>query len=160
MLEPEIIEGRGLLPADTDAIVVNTALAGRLAEMRVGNTVTLSIEGAEKNWRVVGLARELFSPSVGYVPLNGIQPQSPNMVNSLRLSLDHTDEDSIAAVKTTLDQNLEQQGMRARSSTSKADSRFSFDQHMVMIYIFLIVMSAIIGLVGGLGLMTSSWATR
>lgn len=140
--------------------MVNTALAGRLAEMRVGNTVTLSIEGAEKNWRVVGLARELFSPSVGYVPLNGIQPQSPNMVNSLRLSLDHTDEDSIAAVKTTLDQNLEQQGMRARSSTSKADSRFSFDQHMVMIYIFLIVMSAIIGLVGGLGLMTSSWATR
>jgi putative ABC transport system permease protein len=45
--------------------------------------------------------------------------------------------------------------MRARSSTSKADSRFGFDQHMLMIYVFLIVMSAIIGCVGGLGLMTT-----
>jgi len=77
------------------------------------------------------------------------------MVNSLRLSLDRADEDSIIAVKADLDRNLERRGMRARSSTSKADSRFGFDQHMVMIYVFLIVMSAIIGCVGGLGLMTT-----
>jgi putative ABC transport system permease protein len=144
-----------LLPGDTDAIVVNNALAGRFAEMRVGKTVTLSIEGVEKNWRVVGLAREAFSPSVGYVPLGSVQQQSPHMVNSLRLSLDRADEDSVAAVKTNLDRNLERQGMRARSSTSKADTRFSYDEHMVMIYVFLIVMSAIIGCVGGLGLMTT-----
>ena len=155
LLEPEIIEGRGLLPGDTDAIVVNNALAGRLAEMRVGKTVTLSIDNVEKSWRVVGLAREAFSPAVGYILLNGIQQQSPKMVNSLRLALDQTDEDSTAAVKTSLDRNLERQQMRARSSTSKADTRFGFDQHMVMIYVFLIVMSAIIGVVGGLGLMTT-----
>lgn len=155
LLEPVIIEGRGLLAGDTDAIVVNNALAGRFAEMRVGKTVTLSIEGVEKSWRVVGLAREAFSPSVGYVPVSGVQQQSPQMVNSLRLALDHTDEDSIAEVKTNLDRNLERQGMRARSSTSKADTRFGYDQHMVMIYVFLIVMSAIIGCVGGLGLMTT-----
>ena len=155
LLEPQIIEGRGLLPTDTDAIVVNNALAGRLAKMRVGKTVTLSIEGVERNWRVVGLAREAFSPSVGYVSLSAVQPQSRRMVNSLRLSLEHADEHSVAAVKTTLDRNLERLGMRARSSTSKADTRFSFDEHMVMIYVFLIVMSAIIGCVGGLGLMTT-----
>ena len=40
-------------------------------------------------------------------------------------------------------------------SASKADSRFSVDQHMVMIYIFLIVMSGILAGVGGLGLMTT-----
>ena len=155
LLEPVIIEGRGLLAGDTDAIVVNNALAGRLAELRVGKTVTLSIEGVEKNWRVVGLAREAFSPPVGYVPLSGLQQQSPQMVNSLRLALDQADEDSIAEVKTNLDRNLERQGMRARSSTSKADTRFGYDQHMVMIYVFLIVMSVIIGCVGGLGLMTT-----
>jgi putative ABC transport system permease protein len=58
-------------------------------------------------------------------------------------------------VKTELDRNLEQQGVRARGSSSTAESRFSFDQHMLMIYVFLIVMSAIIGGVGGLGLMTT-----
>jgi putative ABC transport system permease protein len=69
--------------------------------------------------------------------------------------LDRTDEDYIAAVKSSLDRNLERRGMRARSSTSKADTRFGFDQHMVMIYVFLIVMSVVIGCVGGLGLMTT-----
>jgi putative ABC transport system permease protein len=109
----------------------------------------------EKNWRVVGVIREAFSPSTGYVPLSSVQPQSSPMVNSLRLALDGADEDSIAAVKSSLDRNLERRGMRARSSTSKADTRFGFDQHMVMIYVFLIVMSVIIGCVGGLGLMTT-----
>jgi putative ABC transport system permease protein len=155
LFEPEIIEGRMLQADDTDAIVVNNALARRFAQLRVGQTVALSIEGVEKNWRVVGLVREAFSPSTGYVPVSSVQQQSPRMVNSLRLALERADEDSIADVKSSLDRNLEQRGMRARSSTSKADTRFGFDQHMVMIYVFLIVMSAIIGCVGGLGLMTT-----
>jgi putative ABC transport system permease protein len=153
LLEPEIIEGRGLLPNDTDAIVINNALAARLPQMRVGQTVSLQIGAMVKDWRVVGIAREAFSPSaVGYVPLSSVQG---GLVNSLRLSLNRTDEDSIAAVKADLDRNLEQQGMRARSSGSKAENRFAFDEHMLMIYVFLIVTSTIIGCVGGLGLMTT-----
>jgi putative ABC transport system permease protein len=77
------------------------------------------------------------------------------MVNSLRLALDNTDPDSISAVKAELDRNLEKEGVRARGSSTKAETRFGFDQHMVMIYVFLIVMSAIVGGVGGLGLMTT-----
>jgi putative ABC transport system permease protein len=155
LFEPEIIEGRMLQPDDTDAIVVNNALARRFPQMRVGETVSVSLDGVEKNWRVVGVVREAFSPSTGYVPLSSVQSQSAPLVNSLRLALDRTDEDSIAAVKSNLDRNLERRGMRARSSTSKADTRFGFDQHMVMIYVFLIVMSVVIGCVGGLGLMTT-----
>src|SRR4029078_2142627 len=97
----------------------------------------------------VGLNREAFSPSpVGYIPLTG-------MVNSLRLALDNTDPDSISALRAELDRNLEQQGVRARASSTKSESRFGFDQHMLMIYVFLIVTSAIVGGVGGLGLMTT-----
>ncbi|MEO8035139.1 MAG: FtsX-like permease family protein [Acidobacteriota bacterium] len=36
-----------------------------------------------------------------------------------------------------------------------AEGRFGFDQHMLMIYVALIIMSSMIGLVGGLGLMTT-----
>jgi putative ABC transport system permease protein len=69
--------------------------------------------------------------------------------------LDNADPDSIDDVKANLDRNLEAVGVRARGSATKAESRFGFDQHMLMIYVFLIVMSAIIGGVGGLGLMTT-----
>src|SRR6201988_3428563 len=145
----DIIEGRRLTPGDTDAIVINNALAGRDPKMRVGESVRLRIGSDEKEWRIVGLNREAFSPTpVGYIPLTG-------MVNSLRLALDNTDPDSISALRAELDRNLEQQGVRARASSTKSESRFGFDQHMLMIYVFLIVTSAIVGGVGGLGLMTT-----
>ena len=63
LLDFDIIEGRKLTPRDTDAIVINNALAGREPKMRVGETVVLRIGPAEKTWRVVGIAREAFSPA-------------------------------------------------------------------------------------------------
>ncbi|HKN85009.1 MAG TPA: FtsX-like permease family protein, partial [Pyrinomonadaceae bacterium] len=155
LLDFEVIDGRKLAPSDTDAIVINNALAGKEPRMRVGETVTLSIGAEETTWRVVGIVREAFSPGIAYVPLSFLQQRQPGMVNSLRLALARSDADSISSVKASLDRNLEQQGVRARSGSSKAESRFAFDQHMLMIYVFLILMSAIIGGVGGLGLMTT-----
>jgi putative ABC transport system permease protein len=152
LLDLEIIEGRNLAPGDTNAIVINNALAGR-ETMPVGATVVLQMGGAESTWRVVGVAREAFSPAVAYIPLSSIQ--QPRMVNSLRLALANPDPDVMSSVKADLDRNLEREGVRARGSSSNAETRFSFDQHMLMIYVFLIVMSAIIGGVGGLGLMTT-----
>jgi len=84
-----------------------------------------------------------------------MQQLYPGRVNSLRLALVNNDWDAISVVRTDLDRNLEREGMRARSSASTSETRFAFDQHMLMIYVFLIVMSAIIGGVGGLGLMTT-----
>lgn len=155
LLDLEIMEGRNLAPGDTDAIVVNNALAGRESKMRVGETVVLRMGPAETTWRVVGIAREAFSPPVAYIPRSFIQQRHPGMVNSLRLALAAADADAISTVREDLDRNLEQQGVRARSSSTKAETRFGFDQHMLMIYVFLILMSAIIGGVGGLGLMTT-----
>jgi putative ABC transport system permease protein len=123
--------------------------------MRVGETVVLRLMENETTWHGVGIAREAFSPSVGYVPLSAMQQFYPGKVNSLRLALVNTDDDAIGNVRAELDRNLEQQGVRARRSSTTAETRFSFDQHMLMIYVFLIVMSAIIGGVGGLGLMTT-----
>jgi putative ABC transport system permease protein len=77
------------------------------------------------------------------------------VANNLGLVLDKSDADSVIALRANLDRNLEQQGVRARGSVSKAESRFAYDEHLLMIYVFLIVMSVIVGGVGGLGLMTT-----
>jgi putative ABC transport system permease protein len=155
LLDLEIIEGRNLAPGEVHAIVVNNALAGREPKMRVGETVVLRIADVESTWHVVGIAREAFAPAEAYVPLSFMQQLYPGRVNGLRLGLVNNDWDAISVVRTDLDRNLEQQGVRARGSSSTSESRFAFDEHMLMIYVFLIVMSAIIGGVGGLGLMTT-----
>lgn len=159
MLKPDIIEGRGLLSSDSEPVmVVNTALAATKGHpMKVGDAVNLRMGPTHMAWRVVGIAQEAFSPPVAYIPLRYLEEKGGHtgMANNVRLALEKTDSASINNVKASLDRNLEQEGVRAQSSSTKADSRFGFDQHMVMIYVFLIVVSIIIGGVGGLGLMTT-----
>jgi putative ABC transport system permease protein len=145
MLEPNIVSGRWLAPNESDTMVVNTALAAKSAEMRIGNRVTLPMG----TFRVVGIAREPFSPALAYVPLTNA------MTNNVRLALDKTDPASIDRVKGQLEESLQREGIKAAHMTSLNESRFGFDQHMVMIYVALIIMSALIGGVGALGLMTT-----
>jgi len=155
LLAPTLIAGRMLQAGDGDAIVVNTGLVKRYPALSVGKVVHISMGSTDTTWKVVGIAREPFSPPVAYIPLNFIQDRHPGTANSLRLVLAKTDVDSVDAVKAELDKNLEQEGLHARASLSTAENRYAFDEHMVMIYIFLMVTSAIVGCVGGLGLMTT-----
>jgi putative ABC transport system permease protein len=156
LLKPNLLAGRSLQPGDTNAIIVNTRLASSLPQIKVGEEVTLQIGPVQRTWLVVGVAREPFAGPTAYIPRSFFELAGHvGMTNSVRLALDKTDADSINIIKASLDRNLEEQAVRPLSSTSKADLRFSADQHMVMIYIFLIVMSSILACVGGLGLMTT-----
>jgi len=157
LLRPEITRGRGLLPGEIEAMVVNTALAAKLPQLKAGNEVTLRIGPEQRPWKIVGIAREPFSPATAYIPLRYMEVRGGHvaMANTLRLALEKTDPASINSLKGSLEQNLGQEGVRALGSASKADGRFGFDQHMVMIYVFLIVVSCILAGVGGLGLMTT-----
>jgi putative ABC transport system permease protein len=77
------------------------------------------------------------------------------MASAIRLSLERTDRASILRAREELEENLEREGLRIASISSNAEARFGFDQHMLMIYVFLIVTSCVLGAVGGLGLMTT-----
>lgn len=135
LLAPVMSEGRWFRAGDTDVMVVNSALAQRDPRMRVGNRV--------ESRTVIGIVREPFVPAVAYIPRGG------GPVNNVRLLID---DDRVRGV---LEQNLRAEGLSVASSTSTAETRVGFDQHMLMLYVFLMVVSAIIAGVGGLGLMTT-----
>jgi len=155
--KPTIVEGRGLVPGDTDAIVVNNALAARDPRMKVGNTVSFTMGPAETTWRVVGVAREPFSSAVGYIPRHLFDrlPMHVGTANSIRIVLDDDAPDSVDRVKLDLERNLAAEGLVALVSMSGDEARYGFDQHQLMIYVFLVVVAALIAGVGGLGLATS-----
>jgi putative ABC transport system permease protein len=107
-------------------------------------------------FHVVGIVQERMSPAAAYVSrhyLNRMRGDSAP-ANSFRVVLDRSDRDFVNSVKADLDQNLERERLRFQIS-SKGDGRFSFDQHMLMIYVGLVVISGAIVLIGGLGLMTT-----
>jgi len=156
LLKPNLLDGRSLQSGDTNAMVVNTRLASSLPQIKVGEEVNLQIGPSRSAWRIVGVAREPLGGPVAYIPRSFFERAGHvGMTNSIRLALDKTDVDSMNIIKASLDRNLEEQAVRPLGSASKADNRYSVDQHMVMIYIFLIVMSVILAGVGGLGLMTT-----
>jgi putative ABC transport system permease protein len=153
-IDLEIVEGRNLLRGDVDAIVINTTLAEE-SQIRPGNTITLRFKPGLTSWHVVGIAREPFLPPTAYIPQAFIDQHYPAMRTTICLALAKTDAASIEAVKSALDKNLEQEGIRAAGSRSKADFRYGRDLHLRMIYVFLVVISGIIAAVGGLGLATT-----
>jgi len=150
-----IVEGRDLLPGETDTLVANTALLAKRPEMKVGRVVTIRMGPAQTSWRVVGISREPFSPPLAYVGKGFIEARHQGMANSVQLKLDKSDPKSIESVKAELDKNFELEGIQALASSTAAEGRYGFDQHMLMIYIFLIIMAAILSVIGGLGLMTT-----
>jgi putative ABC transport system permease protein len=156
MLRLEIAEGRDLLPGDFDAIVVNTSLATTSPQMKVGSTVSFRMGPELSSWHVVGIAREFFfSPPVAYIPQAFMDQHHPGMRTNAFLVLDKSGAVSINSVKDNLERSLTQEGVRILGSTSQADFRFAVDQHMLMIYVILVVLSGIIMAVGGLGLATT-----
>ena len=74
---------------------------------------------------------------------------------NVRASMINTFDRMFAAKKVELTASLTSPDEIEKVEKSLSNSRFAYDQHMIMIYVFLIVMSAIIGGVGGLGLMTT-----
>jgi putative ABC transport system permease protein len=157
MVKPNLESGRWLRAGENDTIVVNSALAAKSAQMRAGNRVTFPMGAGQVSLRVAGIVAEPFSPPMAYMPRAFFDEKAAHagVTNNVRLILDKTDQASIDRVKVLLEDRFGNAGIKAISMTSKDDNRFGFDQHMLMIYVALIIMSSMIGGVGGLGLMTT-----
>jgi putative ABC transport system permease protein len=153
MIRLDIVEGRDLRPGDVDAIVVNTVLAAKSPEIKAGSTLSFRMGPELTSWRVVGIAREPFPPAVAYIPQAFMDQRHPGMRTNALLAL--ADTASMNSVKDHLERSLEQEGVHILGSNAKADFRVGVDAHMLMIYVFLVVMSGIIVVVGGLGLATT-----
>jgi len=142
-----------LQPGDTSALVINSALAAR-RRLPPGTRVTLRMGPVTREWEVVGISREPFAPALGYIsraPLDEMGGHA-GTGNALRLSIPRGD---LAAARASLDRALEREGVRALGSATKAEMRTGFDEHMRMVYVLLVVLAAILGAVGALGLATT-----
>jgi putative ABC transport system permease protein len=151
LLKLDIIRGRNLLPNDTNAAVLNSESAVP------GQQITLRMGRAQASVSVVGISREQFMRQTAYVPLALLDQAGPaGYANNIRLELaTKTDPALVERVRTDLDRNLGEAHIRAESFSHTADTRIGFDQHLLMIYVFLIFVSALIAAIGGLGLMTT-----
>jgi putative ABC transport system permease protein len=159
MFVPVLAQGRSLLPGENDTIMLNQTMAAQNPGIKLGDAVSLHIGTSEREWRVVGIDREpMAPPPIVYVPISVLQVH-PGMATLTRIAIRNPGDALLEAVRDKLDRNLQQEGVRVMGASGTADFRFAVGQHMLMIYVFLVLASSVVAAVGGLGLMTTMGIT-
>jgi putative ABC transport system permease protein len=157
LIDPIITSGRWLGPGDENAIVIGNHLLNMFPDLKVGDWLTVEINGKETKWHIVGVYSITgnVSPPLLYANYEYISRLAgePGMVYSLRvLTTDH----SAATQKRVNDQLqalFKERGIQVTSTT--LGTQFIEDQKAqtdILVY-FMLVMAALIAVVGGLGLM-------
>jgi putative ABC transport system permease protein len=157
MFSPRIVSGRNLLTGDTNAVLVNHQLAAGEA-IKVGDELTLNIDGEDSEWAVVGtylsvnsLADEFFVPfdalametgTWGRGELVMIRAEAGDIESHQRLITALTDAFTTHRIDVKDTWSASKQWQETKSAFA------------VLIYL-LLVMSVLTASVGGIGLMST-----
>jgi putative ABC transport system permease protein len=152
LLSFNIVAGRGLVPGDTNAMVVNRRLVEDDSSFVVGQEVTVVISGRDTRWMVVGQA-ETGPSSAAHVPRGALAALVSN--GGANLAVIESSQkgpalqlDLIQRLRT----NLIDAGFELGSQTLMAQQRKVTEDHLLLVAGFLGVMAQIMIVVGGLGL--------
>ncbi|MDA8123828.1 MAG: FtsX-like permease family protein [Deltaproteobacteria bacterium] len=156
LLRLGVIEGRWLTPSDERALVVNHIFMARQPHLKIGDEVVLRIEGEKTPWRIVGVIRQIGEPTAfaNYSYL----ASAMNQKGLARTIAVVTQERSMAAHRIAakgLEQAFKAAGIDVTETISIYDIQRILEDHFLVLTMLLLFMSALIVVVGGLGLMTT-----
>ncbi len=157
LIDPVITSGRWLKPGDENAIVIGNHLLTIFPNLKVGDWLTIKIDGKESKWHIVGTYTITGNTSqpllyVNYEYISRLIDQ-PGMVYSLRVITTSHDPLTQKRVNDTLQTVFDQQGVGIGSTQLSADFiKNQTSQTDIFVY-FMLVMAILIAVVGGLGLM-------
>ncbi len=156
LIEPTMTEGRWLVPEDENAIVIGNHLLAERPELKVGDQVTIDIDGEQREWTIVGLYRmggtaippiiysnqEYFSKVTGQV----------NRTFSLRLTTAQHDLPTQLRVADDLEKVYDVAGVGVGNIVTGGEQVQANVQTTNVLVYFLLIMSLLISVVGALGL--------
>jgi putative ABC transport system permease protein len=146
-----VLQGRWLLPEDTDAVVLNHVAAAQAGGVTVGAPVTLAVEGHHHAWRVVGVVEEIGAAGVAYVNAPAFERlEGPSRFARLVTA------SATPTERTQVIHRLEDVLARASASIEVvipfSELRTAIGDHVVILIRALLALATILGVVGLLGL--------
>ncbi|HET9223206.1 MAG TPA: ABC transporter permease [Roseiflexaceae bacterium] len=155
MLKPTVLQGRWLLPQDENALVINTTALKGEPDIKVGDEITLRIDGRETSWQVVGIVKGIGGGSFVYAnyPYYAQVVRLVGRAGSVQITTDRRDTAAQAELAKELRQRLEAAGMRVTETQTIATIREQNAFIFNIIVAFLMVMALLLAIVGGMGLM-------
>lgn len=157
LIDPIITSGRWLEPGDENAIVIGNHLLQIFPDLKIGDWLTIDIDGKDTKWQIVGVYSITgnISPPLLYVNYEylSVLVGQPEMAYSLRIVTEQHDSLTQNRINDQIQAAFKERGINIRSTQLGAD--FIRDQKAqtdILVY-FMLVMASLIAVVGGLGLM-------
>ena len=150
---PEIAEGRWLNLDDTDAVVLPPSIRQSMPELKVGDSVQLSVDDRPTTWRVIGIASGMGGscPCVtekGFAHASGQGGQA----NVIRIITDQHDTDARLDVGQVVAQALTQAEIDHQEPRSIDAVVATTEGHSIILVGVILLIASTIGIVGLIGL--------
>ncbi|OQY47960.1 MAG: hypothetical protein B6242_03740 [Anaerolineaceae bacterium 4572_78] len=155
LVNPTVIEGRWLIPEDDNAVVVNTMFLNNEDDVKLGDTITLKIQGEEEEWHVVGIMVGGNIMSTIFTNYKYIS-QKLHRVNESEWIFTQTTDHSPEfrkAVQARIEEHFGNLGVRTSMGVTVDEDIQSAKNIFALLVALMLVMATLIAVVGGLGLM-------
>ncbi len=152
-----LLEGRWLQAGDGNALVVNHALLAKEPSLKVGDEVVLRIHEQDSTWQVVGAVQEIMALPTAYATneyfrsLTALDGYAQNTV----VVTEQRDPETVASVTQQLEARLAAEGVDIATTVRLADYRKAIEDHLLILASFLVIMSVLVLIIGGLGLIAT-----
>ncbi len=155
-VRPTVQEGRWLVPDDGNALVATANLLEDEPDLRVGDPVTLRIDGQDTTWTLVGIVESPTQRPFLYTPADPLGQATHEVGRAGVLMVigdpghEPADQDRLA---DQVRAHLEAGGVDVVATTTSGEIRSTQEALFDILVVFLSSMAILLGVVGGLGLM-------
>jgi putative ABC transport system permease protein len=155
MFHPRIIAGRALQPDDGNAILLNSKIAADEG-FEINDVVTLTIDGEETTWTVVGLIVNINNNQHdNFVPFDAMAREIGNANRGAFLMANSAEHTSEAQVQLIEDMRAAYEDHRLKPVffQSAAETRETGEAQFEIVVYLMLAMAILAAVVGGIGLM-------
>ncbi|MEO7838372.1 MAG: FtsX-like permease family protein [Anaerolineales bacterium] len=153
LIPPQITEGRWLNPDDIDTVVLPASIRQSMPDVKVGDSVQLSVGDRPTIWRVIGITGGMGG-SCPCVTQMGFERASDrqNQASVVRIITDQHDKDARVAIGQAAARALTEAGLKPQEPRSIDAVVASTEGHSGILVGVILLIASTIGIVGLIGL--------
>jgi len=154
MIHPKIIEGRWLVKEDESALVVTTDVVKDNPGIKVGGPAIIKVGNRKLHCTVVGVIQSLLGPPAAYAPYKWLteEMQQTGKTTWVQIVAGSENPKEQHALGQRLEEHLKKNSMHVQKMNITWELKQRVTSQFDIITTFLLFMSVLLAIVGGLGL--------
>ena len=153
-VNPSIVSGRWIRAGDDHSIVINADVVKDQPDLHVGSTLRLKMQGAEEDWKVVGIAAGQMRGAIIFFEKRALDSAigaNGGVTRLLVKSANHSPT-AQAAIANDLETRLDKRGFAISGSETQSAQKDAIASQLGILVTFLVIMAALLAAVGVIGL--------